>query len=88
MTRPPSSVCRIKRSAQALALAEFAALDSDIWQRWQHPQMTASARRALILACVHAIDVHPASQHRLEPTASSPTGSPDTTLSPRPKPIR
>jgi site-specific DNA recombinase len=63
---------RIKRSAQALALAEFAALDGDMWHRWQHPQMTASARRALILACVHAIDVRPASHRRWDPDRIQP----------------
>ena len=34
--------------------------------------MTASARRALILACVHAIDVHPASRRRWDPDRIQP----------------
>ncbi len=51
---------RINRSARARALAEFAALTGDMWQRWEDPAMTTSARRALIEACVIAIDVRPA----------------------------
>jgi hypothetical protein len=55
---------RLSSSAQALALAQFAALDGDMWQRWEHPQMTTSARRALIQACVTGIKVNPASPGR------------------------
>jgi len=55
---------RLTSSAQALALAQFAALDGDMWQRWEHPQMTTSARRALIQACVTAITVNPATPGR------------------------
>lgn len=55
---------RLTSSAQALALAQFAALDGDMWQRWEHPQMTTSARRALIQACVTAITVYPATPGR------------------------
>lgn len=55
---------RLSSSAQAMALAQFAALDGDMWQRWEHPQMTTSARRALIQACVTAITVHPATPGR------------------------
>ncbi|MGH3156438.1 MAG: hypothetical protein ACRDNF_07690 [Streptosporangiaceae bacterium] len=50
---------RITRSVQARALAEFAALEGDMWEQWEHPQMIDSARRALILACCHAVDVNP-----------------------------
>jgi hypothetical protein len=52
---------RINRTAQARALAQFAALDGDMWQRWEHPSMTGSAHRALIQACVTRIRVLPAS---------------------------
>ena len=52
---------RIHRTAQARALAQFAALDGDMWQRWEHPTMTSSGHRALIAACVTKITVKPAS---------------------------
>ncbi len=52
---------RINRSAQARALARFAALDGDMWERWKHPTTTSSARRALIPGCVTRITVQPAS---------------------------
>jgi DNA invertase Pin-like site-specific DNA recombinase len=52
---------RINRTAQARALAQFAALDGDMWQRWEHPSMTSSAHRALIQACVTSITVLPSS---------------------------
>jgi len=52
---------RINRTAQARALAQFAALDGDMWQSWEHPSMTSSAHRALIRACVTRIVVQPAS---------------------------
>ena len=52
---------RINRSAQARALAQFAALDGDMWERWKHPTTTSSARRALIQGCVTRITVQPAS---------------------------
>jgi DNA invertase Pin-like site-specific DNA recombinase len=52
---------RINRTAQARALAQFAALDGDMWQRWEHPSMTSSGHRALIQACVTRITVQPAS---------------------------
>jgi Recombinase len=65
--------------SDALALAQFAALDGDMWQRWEHPQMTTCARRALIQACVTGIRVNPAAPAAAgTPTASSPTGSPNT----------
>ena len=35
-----------------------------MWQRWEHPQMTTSARRALIQACVICIKVQPAAPGR------------------------
>lgn len=52
---------RVNRTAQARALAQFAALDGDMWQRWEHPTMTSSAHRALLKACVIRILVQPAS---------------------------
>ncbi|HEY1920503.1 MAG TPA: recombinase family protein [Streptosporangiaceae bacterium] len=52
---------RINRTAQARALSQFAALDGDMWQRWEHPSMTSSGHRALIQACVTRIIVQPAS---------------------------
>jgi site-specific DNA recombinase len=52
---------RINRTAQARALAQFTALDGDMWQRWEHPSMTSSGHRALIQACVTRITVQPAS---------------------------
>jgi hypothetical protein len=55
---------RISRSAQALALAGFAALDGDVCQRLDHPQMTNSARRSLIMACVATVTGKPATPHR------------------------
>jgi site-specific DNA recombinase len=55
---------RLARSTQARALTHFAALDGDMWQRWEHPSMTRAARRALIQACVTSIDVHPANPAR------------------------
>jgi hypothetical protein len=55
---------RLARSTQARALTHFAALDGDMWQRWEHPSMTRAARRALIQACVNSIDVHPANPAR------------------------
>ena len=63
----------LARSTRALALAEFAALDGDMWHRWANPKMTDSARRALIQACVTAITVHPATTgHRWDPTRIQP----------------
>jgi site-specific DNA recombinase len=55
---------RLARSTQARALSHFAALNGDMWQRWEHPSMTRAARRALIQACVTAIDVQPANAAR------------------------
>ena len=55
---------RLARTTQARALTQFAALSGDMWQRWEHPVMTRSARRALIQACVTGINVHPASPAR------------------------
>jgi DNA invertase Pin-like site-specific DNA recombinase len=52
---------QINRTAQARALAQFAALDGDMWQRWEHPSMTSSGHRALIQACVTRIVIQPAS---------------------------
>ncbi len=63
---------RLSRSVHALALAEFAALDGDMWQRWHHPKMTDSARRALIQACVSAITVQPADGKRWNPDRIRP----------------
>jgi cell pole-organizing protein PopZ len=39
---------QINRTAQARALAQFAALDGDMWQPWEHPSLTSSGHRALI----------------------------------------
>jgi len=63
---------QLARSTHALALAEFAALDGDMWHRWQHPKMTGSARRALIQACVTAITVHPAQGRQWNPGRIDP----------------
>jgi hypothetical protein len=35
-----------------------------MWQRWNQPAMTRSARRALMQACVTAIDVHTANPRK------------------------
>lgn len=55
---------RLTHTTQARALAQFAALQGDMWQRWEDPAMTRSARRALIQACVTGIDVHPANPRK------------------------
>ncbi len=63
---------QLARSTQALALAEFAALDGDMWQRWQNPKMTGSARRALVQACISGITVHPATGKHWNPARIQP----------------
>jgi hypothetical protein len=64
---------RINRSAQARALAQFAALDGDMWQRWEHPSMTSSGHRALIQTCVTRITIQPTSNgSRWDPDCIQP----------------
>jgi site-specific DNA recombinase len=63
---------RLARSVHAQALAEFAAMEGDMWQRWAHPNMTDSARRAIIQACVTTVTVHPADGKRWNPDRIQP----------------
>ncbi len=43
-----------------------------MWQRWHHPKMTDSARRALVTACVSGITVHPATGKHWSPDRVDP----------------
>jgi len=45
-------------SEHGRALAEFAAMEGDLWHRWD--ELTVGARRALVTAVTDHIDVHPA----------------------------
>jgi site-specific DNA recombinase len=48
----------LARSQHGRALAEFAAMEGHLWQRWEH--LTPGAQRALVAAIVDHIDVNPA----------------------------
>ena len=47
----------LSRDARTLALAQFAAMEGDMWDRWE--QLTSGARRALVEATADAITIHP-----------------------------
>jgi site-specific DNA recombinase len=55
----------LARSQHGRALAEFAAMEGHLWERWD--QLTPGAQRALITAIVDHITVHPARTRRWDP---------------------
>jgi DNA invertase Pin-like site-specific DNA recombinase len=55
----------LARSQHGRALAEFAAMEGHLWQRWE--QLPPGAQRALITAIVDHIDVHPARSRHWNP---------------------
>jgi hypothetical protein len=48
----------LSRNTHTLALAQFAAMEGDVWDRWE--SLTNGARRALVEAAADPITVYPA----------------------------
>jgi hypothetical protein len=58
----------LSRDTHSLALAQFAAMEGDVWDRWE--QLTNGARRALVEAAADPITVYPAQRrgsHKFDP---------------------
>jgi hypothetical protein len=65
----------LARTQHGRALADFAAMDGHLWDRWD--TLTTGGKRALIAAVVHHIDIRPAGHRRFGPDRiTDPTWAP------------